>query len=275
MAPCPLLPAGLFCISACHDVDRTPHLGERHRAPAVEHDVPRVYHAGQRCREQTVAVRNPAAVVLVVPVDGRKLRGTRRPPAARSGRSFEARSMACRLECGDRGGSEDWRAQRRCRSACRSIRVGQLRVRERDSSSWLTMTYELARALPVSESISLGGIRDSGGRTRQYLETHPTPLASHPPEWVGRSVVAHHCRQKSSDPGQHTCEPRCRLDANRVQTRPRPMAGAGIRDRCRTAFAGALIVIGPPLVAQEPARVTASEALNSEVGPYRIHPEPI
>jgi hypothetical protein len=30
--------------------------------------------------------------------------------------------------------------------------------------------------------------------------------------------------------------------------------------RCRTAFAGALIVIGLPLVAQEPARVTDSEA---------------
>jgi hypothetical protein len=28
------------------------------------------------------------------------------------------------------------------------------------------------------------------------------------------------------------------------------------------------------LVAQEPALVTDSEALNSEVGPYRIHPEP-
>ena len=46
------------------------------------------------------------------------------------------------------------------------------------------------------------------------------------------------------------------------------MSKSAVTNRCRTAFAGALIVIGPPLVAQEPARVTDSEALNSEVGPY-------
>jgi hypothetical protein len=132
------------------------------------------------------------------------VRGTQYGVSSRMRRSWWIRGLAC--------------------SACQFVHHGEptggisLPDPQRAHAYASTRRSAPARA----ESISLGWIRDSGGRTRQYLETHPTPLASHPPEWVGRSVVAHHCRQKSSGPGQHTCEPRCRLDANRVQTRPRP-----------------------------------------------------
>ena len=56
---------------------RLKHLREAHRAPAVQQNVPCVDHPGNSAGEQPVAVRNLAAVILFVPLDGRELGGAR------------------------------------------------------------------------------------------------------------------------------------------------------------------------------------------------------
>ena len=56
---------------------RLQHLLERHRAPSIEQQIPGIDHTGNSAGEQTVAVRQLAAVVFLVPVDCRQLRGAR------------------------------------------------------------------------------------------------------------------------------------------------------------------------------------------------------
>ena len=53
------------------------HLLEAHRAPAIEQGVPGVHDAGQAAGEQAVALGNFAAVVFLVPLDGRELGSAR------------------------------------------------------------------------------------------------------------------------------------------------------------------------------------------------------